>query len=199
MTHDSEPEAHIDVATLKIALSDAARGVVLDAIHQVAERGDTATPSGLLAMLDEVIEVLRDHRVEWTHGAAENASPMPPEAAEGFFARMADDARSRFEHEVIRSFDGEITRGDAPALPASDAPGRIVVTLIVAARRELRDARDRTLESLEAVLDDIRSVTPEAFVALEVVWSPADDGDRMSLAAMQEVYPELFALGAGVA
>ena len=190
---DDAPET-MDVSVLMLAFDEAARSRIQTRMDGIASRGDTSSPAGLLAMLRDAIAVLRDHASAWTHGAAENASPMPPAEAEARFVEAAHRARSRFEVEVIRNFDGTTTRTAPPKLPDSDAPGRVVVTFVVAARRELRDAKQRTRASIEAALDDLRVITPEEFVALEVIWSPADAKDRMSLAAMTERYPELFEL-----
>lgn len=187
-------DASIDVAVLMLAFDEAARPALQARMDEIARSGDTSAPAGLLAMLREALAALRAHAGAWTHGAAENASPMPPAAAEGRFREAAHRARSRFEVEVIRAFDGTTTRREPPALPATDAPGRVVVTVVVAARRELLDARERTRAAILAVMDDLAALAPEDFVALEVIWSPADPRDRMSLAAMTERYPELFAL-----
>lgn len=187
-------EAPIDVAVLMLAFDEAARAAIQTRMDAIASEGDTRSPAGLLAMLRDAIAVLRDHAGAWTHGAAENASPMPPAEAERRFVEAAHRARSRFDVEVIRNFDGSTTREAAPDLPDTDAPGRVVVTFVVAARRELRDAKERTRASIEAALDDLAALAPADFVALEVIWSPADAKDRMSLDAMTERYPELFAL-----
>ena len=119
---------------------------------------------------------------------------MPPADAQARFHEAAHKARSRFEHELVRNFAGHTTHAPTPDLPDSDDPGRVVVTLVVAARRELRDATGRDLASLLAALDDLAALTPEELVAMEVVWSPAAEKDRMSLASMRSLYPELFAL-----
>jgi len=187
--------SEMDVATLKIALDDSAREAVQTAINAIAEGGDTSTDAGLVAMLRQAISVVRQHEGAWTHAAAQNEEPMPADEAEAKFGQATVDARSRFETEVIRNVDGQTTRTDAPPLPDTDAPGRVVVTFIVAAERELKNADAQTRAALDAVLDDLVAVTPEDFVALEVIWSPADANDRMSLEKMREVYPELFELG----
>ena len=67
---------------------------------------------------------------------------------------------------------------------------------MVAARRELKDAAERTRASIDAALDDLCALTSEQLVAIEVVWSPADANDRMALGVMLERYPELFELDA---
>ncbi|MCB9592915.1 MAG: DUF1517 domain-containing protein [Sandaracinaceae bacterium] len=186
----------LDVAVLMLAFDEAARPAIQQRMDAIASSGDTSTPAGLLAMLRDAIAALRANAADWTHGAAENASPMPPAQAEEKFVEAAHRARSRFLVEVVRNFDGTTTRKAPPAKPATDAPGRVVVTFVVAARRELKDAAERTRASIDAALDDLCALTSEQLVAIEVVWSPADANDRMALGVMLERYPELFELDA---
>lgn len=178
----------IDVAVSKLGIDASARPEIQRAMDAIASKGDSGSPEGLVQMLRQAIDALRAARSSWTHAATENAKPMPPQEAEAAFSRAAHDARGRFEHELVRNADGETTRREAPPLPASSEPGRVVVTLVVAARRELRDA---SREDISKALEDVVAITPEDFVAMEVIWSPADEADRMSLAAMEERYPEL--------
>lgn len=189
----------IDVAVLTLGIDARARGEIQRAMDELASTGDTSTPAGLVRMLREAVAVLRCVEASWTHAGVENASPMPPPEAEGRFGEAAHRARARFDHELVRNYGGETTRAEAPELAPSETPGRVVVTLVLAARRELRDAAEKDRASLSLALDDFSRVTPEEFVAIEVIWSPADPKDRMSLAAMEERYPELFRLGELVA
>lgn len=191
---DEEPkdERAIDVAVLMIGIDASARTTIQSAMVQIASSGDTSSRGGLVQMLREAVAALRVVEGKWTHAGGWNASPMPPAEAEGTFGEAAHRARSRFEHELVRNFDGETVRRAAPDRPPSDEPGCVVVTFVVAARRELRDAAPRDRASFALALDDLCSIRNEDFVAMEVIWSPADPKDRMSLAAMEERYPELF-------
>ena len=98
-----------------------------------------------------------------------------------------------------------LTGHEVSQITASKADGSYVVsaggtefhavTLVLAARRELANVPGKDRTSLGLALDDLCAVTPEELVAMEVIWSPADPNDRMSLAGMEERYPELYALG----
>lgn len=187
----------MDVAVLALALDARARAKIQAELNEIANRGDTSAKGGLVIMLREALAVLRQGQAAWTHASVRNASPMPPADAEALFRVSAQKARSRFQHELVRNFAGQKTHAATPTLPESDDPGRVVVTLVVAARRELRDAKARDLASLLAALDDVAALTPEELVAMEVIWSPAAEKDRMSLDAMRSLYPELFSLAPG--
>lgn len=70
-----------------------------------------------------------------------------------------------------------------------------MVTLLVAARGALPDpptAMD--LPSLMSALHGALPARPDRLLALEVIWSPAEDRDRMSSAELVVLYPELLAL-----
>ncbi len=187
-------EELMDVSVVQIAVDAAARRTIQRAMNAIASSGDTGTPAGLQRMLAEAITLVRAHGDAWSHAAATDAAPMPADQAEAAFAEAAHTARSRFEHEVVRNFDGQLTRAPGPELPETDAPGRVVITFVVAALRPIRDAGSPSRAAIEAVLDDLVALDPDELVALEVVWSPADERDRMSLDDMRERYPELFEL-----
>jgi uncharacterized membrane protein len=186
----------IDVSVVMLGLDASARAAVQRAMRDIAERGDSSRPEGLVAMLREAIAVLRGASSSWTHAGALDHAPMPPAEAEAAFRSAAHRARSRFEHELVRNADGATTHRPAPPLPTDPSePGVVVVTLVVAARGELLDVRDvRDRAALERALDALSALEPRAFVAMEVVWSPADENDRASVASIEARYPELVRL-----
>lgn len=186
----------MDVSALMLGIDADARAEVQRAMNDIAESGDSSQPEGLVQMLREAIALLRGVEASWTHAGAENATPMPPEEAEARFVQLTTRARSRFEDELIRNVDGVIARKDAPALPDSDVPGVVVVTLVVAARRELADVADvRDRVQLRLALDALAAIDPADFVAMEVIWSPADENDRATAEMVEAKYPELARLG----
>lgn len=189
----------MDVAVLKLGIDAAARAEVQRKMNEIASSGDTNSPSGLVQMLREAVALLRGVERAWTHGAVENASPMPRAEAQARFLEAASDARSRFDHEVIRATDGDVQSQPAPDLPESDEPSMVVITIVVAARRALRDVGDIDRESFALALDDLASVSPEDFVAMEVIWSPADENDRPSVSEVEGNYPELVRFSEEVA
>lgn len=188
----------IDVTALMLGIDAQARPEVQRAMNDIAEMGDSGSPAGLVQMMREAIAVLRGVRRHWTHAGVENARPMPEAKAEGRFVALTEKARSRFEDETIRNANGVITRSDAGPLPASDVQGVVVVTLVVAARRELADvANVRDGDALDRAFDGLMGVGADDFVAMEVIWSPSDENDRATVAMVESKYPELTPLSAG--
>ena len=190
----------IDVSALLLGIDATARAEVQAAMNELAARGDTATNEGLVQMLREAIALLRGVERAWTHAGAQSFSPMPAPEAEARFVELTQRARARFEHELIRNADGSVTEKAAPPLPASDEPGVVVVTVVVAARRELADVQDvRDREQLALAFDALAAIEPKDFVAMEVIWSPADERDRASAAMVEAKYPELSRLAPALA
>lgn len=189
----------IDVSVVMLGIDASARREVQDAMEAIAASGDTATPAGLVQMLREAIALLRSREDAWTHAAAENHPPMEAEEAEAKFGLAAHRARSRFDHELIRAHAGGVARTEAPPLPPQpDVPGVVVVTLVLAARRELRDVADvRDRAALGLALDGLAAVDPGDFVAMEVIWSPADPDERVPVEALERNHPELVRLAEG--
>lgn len=182
----------VDVQAIVIALDASVRREVQDAMRAIAEKGDTNTRRGRWHMLREAVDVLVRAEASWTHGHAEGGGRRAPVDAQRHFSEVAQRARSRFDVEVIRNTGGAVLTQRAPEFAASDEPGVVLVTVVVAARREISDvdrASDRA--SLRAGLEALRTITEDELVALEVVWSPAADGDRVSAAQLEVRHPEI--------
>jgi uncharacterized membrane protein len=185
----------IDVATLVVAMGTDARVAVQGAMQRFAETGDTKTKDGLAKLLREAIAVLVANAASFTHAYAESTKPLAPDAARARFVDATQRARSRFEVETIRNADGTTTVKAPPQLAPSSEPGVVLVTLVVARSREIGDAvehPDRT--AVRGLLDDLAATTATELVAMEVVWSPAADADRVSIATLEKKHPEIRSL-----
>ncbi|NEU35659.1 DUF1517 domain-containing protein, partial [bacterium LRH843] len=58
--------------------------------------------------------------------------------------------------------------------------------------RDVVDVRDRA--ALELALDALAAVDPGDFVAMEVIWSPADPEERVPVETLEANHPELVRL-----
>ncbi|UJR81202.1 DUF1517 domain-containing protein [Sandaracinus amylolyticus] len=186
----------IDVQAIVIGLDASARTAVQGAMRALATSGDTNTQRGRHRMLGEAIDVLVSAEAHWTHGHAEGGALRDAEDARKHFVEVAHRARSRFDVEVIRNTGGAVTTKAPPVLAASDEPGVVLVTVVVAARREITDvARPSDRAALRAGLEALRAIGEDELVAFEVVWSPAEDADRVSVAQLEARHPEIRRLG----
>ena len=102
----------------------------------------------------------------------------------------------RFTHELAARYQHE--RGHAPSnLQAhrNEGEGLVVVSVVLAtstAMPPLPQASDPS--ALRAAVDGLRRIQSPEVLALEVIWSPAEELDRMSSLELEGLYPELLRL-----
>ena len=190
----------IDVALVQIALDARARAFVQTTLRNLGRTGDTLTALGRITLLKAAISALRSSRLAWIYAGSKSFDPMPPARAQTEFKRLADDARAGFQHELDRSVDGKKTSASAPEMrPAEhEGEGAVLVTILVAARTSLRDVRAMRADELDAALAQLAAIAPAQLVALEVVWTPAAENDRMSTDELEKHYPTLTKLEGAV-
>ncbi|MCB9661119.1 MAG: DUF1517 domain-containing protein [Sandaracinaceae bacterium] len=184
----------IDVSGLMLAIDWRARKHVQGQLERLAREGDTSTRDGLARMARETALALRRAELSWLYGSVLNALPAAPQDAERVFRRAAAEARAKFRYELIRNSDGSSRVSSAPTQRSSreEGEGVVVVTLLVAAHRELIDVADVTnANEVRHLLDQVIALDGESLAVLEVIWSPADDADRMSTAELEVLYPDL--------
>ncbi|MCZ7679752.1 MAG: DUF1517 domain-containing protein [Sandaracinaceae bacterium] len=197
-THGARGWARVDVSALQLGIDWRARAALQSRLEALARSGSTSSPAGLARLLRETVVALRRAEASWLYAAVASYRPMSPASAEGIFRQLAVDARSRFRTEVLRNADGEVREGAAPPVSAraDEGDGVVVVTLVVAARREILDVeRAGDVAGLKRLLDELEALaSPEALVAMEVVWSPAVETDRMSTAELESLYAHMTRL-----
>lgn len=186
---------NVDVTAVRIGIDMRSREFMQRELAKIAQRG-TKSHRELLESLRAVVRLLRKCDAAWVYGGSSNYHPMSPPVAEGVFRRHAQDARTKFTAELVRNASGQLTNKNSPGYvpSASEGEGVALITVVVAARREIRDFFGGRREEINAVLEDLERLTPEELVALEVVWMPADPDDRMSSATLQALEPDLALL-----
>ncbi|MGE0784839.1 MAG: DUF1517 domain-containing protein [Sandaracinaceae bacterium] len=194
-SHGAQGWGHVDISAIRLGIDWRARRDVQARLEQLARSGQTSTPAGLANLLRETVLQLRRAELAWLYASVANYHPMSAAVAEGIFRQLATDSRSKFQKELVRNADGSTSTTDAghQVAQATEGEGTVVVTLIVAARREIIDVHQMdNAEALKRLLDDMVAVAnPASLVAIEVVWSPAAENDRMSTAELEQFYPDL--------
>jgi len=186
------PMDSVDVSVLRIALDGRARKFVQAELSKIAKAADTKTSEGRLAMLREVSLMLRRVRDAWVYGGAVNEPMRGLSSAKTVFDRHVDDARSRFRTETIRNAQGAITTSQSPELiPRSEeGAGVILVSIVVCARTELFTVQNiGTGEDLRKALEAAPHRAASDLVAIEIVWQPSEETDRMSSMELEAKYP----------
>jgi uncharacterized membrane protein len=187
-----QPDVVFDVQTVAVALDADARKDIQARMKEIAEKGDTRTKAGLAAMLNEATGVLLAHEGAFSHAWIDQALAIAPAQAQARFGEAATRARQRFPVEVIRNAYGQTTRQPAPKLAPSTEPGVVIVTLVLATRARLAPIGlplDRA--AVRAAIAQAGKTTAENLVAMEVIWSPAEENDRVSVTKLEQKHPEL--------
>ncbi len=194
-SHGARGWGQVDISAIQLGIDWRARRDLQAHLERMARSGQTGTPAGLANLLRETVLSIRRAELSWLYTAVANYHPMSAASAEGIFRQLGVDARSRFRQEVVRNVDGQKTSQQADAMRArpEEGEGVVVITLIVAARREILDVlQAQDAAKIKALLDDMVAVAnPQMLVAMEVIWSPAAENDRMSTAELESLYPHL--------
>jgi len=172
-----------------------ARKALQEQLARLAASGQTGTKEGRATLLRETALALRRAELAWLYAAfRDGESPMSGPQAQSAFQAAASEARARFREEIVRNADGTLVQNPTPELRASatEGQGTVVVSLITVARRRLTPVTNLgDAGQLRAALQDRGALDASSLVALEVVWSPAAENDRMSTAELEQNYPEL--------
>jgi uncharacterized membrane protein len=190
----SAPGGAIDVTVLRVVVDWRERKFIQAELERIARTANTGSAPGLVRMLREVTVVLRRVRDAWLYAGIVNAKPMRAPDAEAWFQQHAQDARTRFREELIRNAEGATATRAAGALDAhsDEGEGLVVITLIVAARGHLLDFHDLAdAEQVRRCLESLGNLTSVALTAIEIVWSPAAENDRLSSAELEQLYPDV--------
>jgi len=162
-------------------------------LEQLALQKLGGTAEGRTKMLREVALALRRAELSWLYVDCQGRE-LASDTAEAAFVAKRDGARSRFRRELIRSEGSEVTiepPGPRRIRP-EEGPGTVVVSLILVTRRALTGWPGMTdAAEIRAALADRSAVASRDLVAIEVVWSPAAEDDRMSTSELEQHYPEL--------
>ena len=186
------PMDEVDVSVLRIGIDGRARKFVQSELARIAKLADTKTPEGRATMLREVCLMLRRLRDAWAYGGAVNEPMRGLDTQKSIFDHWVDDARARFREETVRNEQGKLTGTAASQYtPRGDeGAGMILVSIILAARRELFTVNQiGSGDDLRAALESASHLAPENLVAIEIVWQPSEDADRLSSMELEAKYP----------
>jgi uncharacterized membrane protein len=176
---------------LQLALGRSGRGVQ-ERLAEFAEKGDTSTEAGLAALLQQTaLELLREKDAVRYVGS-DGRGPMSLTNAETTMNSLSLAERSRFQVERVRAAEGRFNASTAAAEEGKEALELVVVTLLAATRTPLGNFKTVTSpEELEALLSELGGVSPDGFLGLEVVWTPADANDSLTEMDVMTTYPDL--------
>ncbi|HTL33280.1 MAG TPA: DUF1517 domain-containing protein [Kofleriaceae bacterium] len=192
-TPSYDPAPTADVTVLRVAIDGRARKFVQKELTRIAGVADTTTKEGRAAMLREVTVLVRKLRDAWVYGGAVNEPMRMIGSAKTVFDQHVDQARSKFEEETIRNFQGQKTTRAASEYTArsDEGEGLILVQIIIAAKLELFTVRSiGNGDDLRAALESASQILPGNLIALEIVWQPSEENDRLSSMELEAKYPK---------
>lgn len=182
------------VYKVQVGVGRSGRGIQ-KRLEEFAATGDTSSESGLADLLHQTaLEIMRE-KDSVRYGLVESGGPFSLTNGEAKLTGAATAERSRYQIERVRSNDGQIRRSNAEAAVGSEALEYLVVTILLATRLPidgLNKADDR--QALERALSTLGGVPANSLLGLEIIWTPADPEDSLTVTDLMTTYPELRSL-----
>ena len=183
----------ITVVKIQVGLLGTARSLQRD-LERIADRADTSAPDGLHYVLQETVLALLRNPEYAIYGFAKSKVCRGPEQAEELFNDLALDERGKFEQETLVNVNNRKKATTAGSVPGADTNDYILVTIIAACdggvkMPEITDALD-----MKTALKRLGAVRVDALQAVEVLWTPQEDGDVLTQTELLRDYPILVNL-----
>lgn len=185
----------VAVVRLQVGLLGLARSLQVE-LDDISAKADTSTPSGLHYVLTETVLALLRHPEYAVYGASGSATRDGPAAAEAKFNELSLEERGKVAAETVVNVGGRRRRAALAGPPAADG-GRnefLVVTILVAADAPLKLPPVTSLAELSTALKRLGAVPRSALQAVEVLWTPSEEGDVLTQAELSAAYPLLNSL-----
>ncbi len=188
----------VSIAQIQVGLLADARNVQtkLDSLAQTIN-ADTAT--GRMHLLQETsLELLR-HPEYWTY-AKTSTQQAKLDRAEAVFNQLSLAERGKFSTETLSNVNNQLRQADSSAVLtaagelATVEPERgeyILVTLLVAATRQVQLPKINGEADLRQALQTLGSLDASAIVAIEAIWTPQANGDSLTTDDILAYYPDL--------
>jgi uncharacterized membrane protein len=179
---------------VSIAFDWTARAALQASLAAMARRHDLRSRPGLHAAALEIASLLAAHATAARYVAWELAPPGDPRA---WFQTRASDLRARFQKELVRNTSTEQAAGFVAR--EHEGQGLVVVSVVVGSKVAV-PVPPATFDerAIAAALRAIGQRGQGETLALEVIWSPAAENDRMSSYELEVHYPELQRTSDGV-
>ncbi|MCA9615503.1 MAG: DUF1517 domain-containing protein [Polyangiales bacterium] len=186
-----------DVLVMQVSVGMAAsvRRRIQHALTTMAQSASFDGAEGRARILREVLTLLDEDGAARVYAGVGIEGHHAPMLAQRSFTRLVADLRSRYRHELFRNDDGVRSERGAPVLRAraDEGEGLVVVSLVIAVEGVFAPA-----PRYDTAVAALRGLPPSSIVALEVIWSPAAEDDRMSSLELETLYPELRRASEGV-
>ena len=195
MVENSDPQ--VGIAQIQVGLLANARSLKQE-LDELARSADTGTANGRSLVLQEATLALLRHPEYWVYGSSQSDTARMS-IAEAAFNQLALTERSKFSDETLSNFNNQLRQTDRrPALGGDeaelvpDAAGEyILVTIIAAALGKLNLPTVNDSSDLKTALQTIGGLSGERLLAIEVLWTPQQEGDTLTSNDIISEYPGL--------
>lgn len=191
MVYRRPDKKKVSVAKVRVALLASAKDVQSD-LEKMAEDGDTDSEAGLVKIIQETSLALMRHPDLVAYASAE-LHQGEEEDMEALYGRLAMEERSKISDEVITNIAGKVY-SDLSVKKVSKLNDYILVSLLVASESNLDVPPISSYSDLRKALVSLGSVTPEQFMALEIIWQPEGEDEVLSKDELLSLYPDLTSL-----
>ncbi len=185
----------VQLTEIKLGLLASARGLQRE-IDALAMEADTNSPEGLRELLQNLTLTLTRHQDYWVYGQVDTRSTALSEAEQAFY-QLSLKERSKFSAETLSNVGQKrIQTSDTQTSSETDAlhdlGEYIVVTLLVASYRDSSTLPvANSVSALRQGLMQLGSIAADQIVAVEVLWTPQQEGDVLSADDLLIEYPQL--------
>jgi len=181
----------VTVAKLQVGLlADGRR--VQKGLEKTAGRVDTSTPEGLHAVLTETCLSLMRTPETCVYAHSEGRRVRGLSRGEEAFNAASLEERSKFKGETLVNVDGRTRRAPlGPGQGGDQVDELVVVTVLVAYEGKLKLPKCRDAGELAEALRTLGGLRQDQVLALEVLWTPSDEGDAYTADDLAADYPLL--------
>ncbi|PON80074.1 hypothetical protein PanWU01x14_005240 [Parasponia andersonii] len=185
----TEPWYEASVLMVQVGLSGKAKSLQRD-LNRIARSADTSGVMGFHRVLQETLSVLLQHHDNWISGFSYVDKKDSVTESEKSFNKLSLEERKKVDIESLVNFAGQVRR-------TSTCKGKklrkkfIVVTVIVAARGAKNLPSIKTTKNLKTALQYLEFISLDETMAVEVLWTPQDEGDTLSEDDLLENYHHL--------
>ena len=183
----------ISVVKIQVGLIGSARALQKD-LERIADRADTSSPDGLHYVLEETVLALLRNPEYCVYGYATSKVCRGPEQAEETFNDYSIDERGKFEKETLVNVNSRKRTASAGSVAGQDTNDYILVTIIAACDGGVKMPEITGAPDIKTALKRLGAVRVEALQAVEVLWTPQEDGDTLTATEMLRDYPLLVNL-----
>ena len=186
----------IAVVKVQIGLLGMARDLQLD-LEKIADKADTSTTEGLHYVLEETVLALLRNPEYCVYGYATSTSARGPEEAEDTFNEFSMDERGKLAEETLVNVNSR-KRSTTAVKTGKDEDGGIneyiLVTIIAACDGGLKLPAVTDSAELRTALKRVGAIRADALQAVEVIWTPQEEGDTLTEEELLADYPTLNVL-----